>query len=196
MSPSFDYLGAPALIAAGDADQSMLSTRGPDWWADALSAESGRKEPADPVRRRTRTGRPSASTRRAGPLSRHARRRTRVGRSARFEVTTTTIAGVAFGIMTAQQHAGYADLSSRLAAADARPQIEHAWLFDHLLSRAGGIRRDRTWQRINKVAVVPDSRCAATIFIISISPITAVVLSGQLAQSSSHVNMRKRVSFG
>ncbi|TDZ45187.1 alpha/beta hydrolase family protein [Mycobacteroides franklinii] len=43
MNPSFDHLGAPALIAAGDADQSMLSTRGPDWWADAYQQSPGEK---------------------------------------------------------------------------------------------------------------------------------------------------------
>lgn len=35
MNPSFDAMTAPALIVAGDADQSPLSTRGPDWWTDA-----------------------------------------------------------------------------------------------------------------------------------------------------------------
>lgn len=37
MNPSFDQFRTPALIAAGDADQSMLSTRGPDWWEDAYT---------------------------------------------------------------------------------------------------------------------------------------------------------------
>lgn len=43
MNPSFDHLSAPSLIAAGDADQSMLSTRGPDWWEDAFQRSPGEK---------------------------------------------------------------------------------------------------------------------------------------------------------
>lgn len=43
MNPSFDRMSAPALIAAGDADQSMLSTRGPDWWRDAYQHSPGQK---------------------------------------------------------------------------------------------------------------------------------------------------------
>lgn len=35
MNPQFDAMTAPALIVGGDADQSPLSTRGPDWWTDA-----------------------------------------------------------------------------------------------------------------------------------------------------------------
>ncbi len=35
MNPGFDAMTTPALIVAGDADQSPLSTRGPDWWTDA-----------------------------------------------------------------------------------------------------------------------------------------------------------------
>ncbi|WP_329141487.1 alpha/beta hydrolase family protein [Streptomyces sp. NBC_00670] len=34
MKPSFDGMTAPALIVAGDNDQSLLSTRGPDWFTD------------------------------------------------------------------------------------------------------------------------------------------------------------------
>ncbi|MFJ5546845.1 alpha/beta hydrolase family protein [Streptomyces sp. NPDC093225] len=34
MKPSFDTMAAPALIVAGDQDQSHLSTRGPDWFTD------------------------------------------------------------------------------------------------------------------------------------------------------------------
>ncbi|MFJ7990131.1 alpha/beta hydrolase family protein [Streptomyces sp. NPDC096351] len=34
MRPSFDTMTAPALIVAGDRDQSHLSTRGPDWFTD------------------------------------------------------------------------------------------------------------------------------------------------------------------
>lgn len=43
MNPSFDRMSAPALIAAGDADQSILSTRGPDWWTDAYQQSPGEK---------------------------------------------------------------------------------------------------------------------------------------------------------
>ena len=43
MDPGFDHMSAPALIAAGDADQSMLSTRGPDWWEDAYQQGPGGK---------------------------------------------------------------------------------------------------------------------------------------------------------
>lgn len=34
MSPDFDKLTTPALVVAGDHDQSLLSTRGPDWFTD------------------------------------------------------------------------------------------------------------------------------------------------------------------
>lgn len=43
MNPDFDHLGAPALFVAGDADQSVLSTRGPDWWTDAYGQTGGEK---------------------------------------------------------------------------------------------------------------------------------------------------------
>ncbi|WP_433043566.1 alpha/beta hydrolase family protein [Dactylosporangium sp. CS-033363] len=43
MSPSFDEMKAPALIVAGDADQSQLSTRGPDWFTDAYHLSPGDK---------------------------------------------------------------------------------------------------------------------------------------------------------
>ena len=43
MNPNFDHMSAPALIAAGDADQSMLTTRGPDWWQDAYQQSLGEK---------------------------------------------------------------------------------------------------------------------------------------------------------
>jgi alkanesulfonate monooxygenase SsuD/methylene tetrahydromethanopterin reductase-like flavin-dependent oxidoreductase (luciferase family) len=44
---------------------------------------------------------------------------------------------VKFGIMTAQQQVGYDDISRVWREADAIPQLEHAWLFDHLLPIAG-----------------------------------------------------------
>lgn len=43
MTPDFDHFTAPALFVAGDADQSVLSTRGPDWWADAYRHTKGEK---------------------------------------------------------------------------------------------------------------------------------------------------------
>lgn len=43
MNPRFDHMSTPALIAAGDADQSPLSTRGPDWWLDAYRHSPGSK---------------------------------------------------------------------------------------------------------------------------------------------------------
>ena len=43
MNPSFETMRAPALMVAGDNDQSMLSTRGPDWWTDAYALSPGKK---------------------------------------------------------------------------------------------------------------------------------------------------------
>lgn len=43
MDPDFRAMTPPALLVAGDADQSVLSTRGPDWWADAFSQAPGEK---------------------------------------------------------------------------------------------------------------------------------------------------------
>jgi Chlorophyllase len=43
MNPGFDAMAPPALIVAGDHDQSMLSTRGPDWWTDAYALSPGEK---------------------------------------------------------------------------------------------------------------------------------------------------------
>ncbi|MER6780447.1 MULTISPECIES: chlorophyllase [unclassified Streptomyces] len=37
MKPSFDTMTTPALIVAGDEDDSALSTRGPDWFTDAYA---------------------------------------------------------------------------------------------------------------------------------------------------------------
>ncbi|MEV6346453.1 LLM class flavin-dependent oxidoreductase [Actinoplanes sp. NPDC051851] len=42
-----------------------------------------------------------------------------------------------FGIMTAPMQVDYADILPVWREADAIPQIEHAWLFDHLLPLAG-----------------------------------------------------------
>lgn len=36
MSPEFSRMTTPALLVAGGADQSLLSTRGPDWWSDGF----------------------------------------------------------------------------------------------------------------------------------------------------------------
>lgn len=43
MNPSFAMMTAPALITAGDHDQSPLSVRGPDWWTDAYTLSPGEK---------------------------------------------------------------------------------------------------------------------------------------------------------
>ncbi len=43
MRPSFDHMNAPALIVAGDRDQSQLSTRGPDWFTDPYTYSPGTK---------------------------------------------------------------------------------------------------------------------------------------------------------
>jgi predicted dienelactone hydrolase len=43
MKPSFDTMTAPALIIAGDNDQSHLSTRGPDWFTDPYTHSPGNK---------------------------------------------------------------------------------------------------------------------------------------------------------
>jgi predicted dienelactone hydrolase len=41
MSPDFDELRTPTLVVAGDHDQSMLSTRGPDWFTDVYRLSPG-----------------------------------------------------------------------------------------------------------------------------------------------------------
>ncbi|MBT2508356.1 chlorophyllase [Streptomyces sp. ISL-98] len=43
MNPSFDDMATPALIVAGDHDQSALSTRGPDWFTDPYFLSPGNK---------------------------------------------------------------------------------------------------------------------------------------------------------
>ncbi|WP_084959170.1 alpha/beta hydrolase family protein [Thermoactinospora rubra] len=43
MKPSFDRMTTPALIVAGDRDQSALSTRGPDWFTDPYFLSPGSK---------------------------------------------------------------------------------------------------------------------------------------------------------
>jgi pimeloyl-ACP methyl ester carboxylesterase len=43
MNPSFAEMKPPALMVAGDNDQSRLSTRGPDWWSDAYAQSPGVK---------------------------------------------------------------------------------------------------------------------------------------------------------
>ncbi|MFI8341588.1 alpha/beta hydrolase family protein [Streptomyces sp. NPDC085639] len=43
LRPSFDTMTAPALIVAGDHDQSHLSTRGPDWFTDPYTYSPGSK---------------------------------------------------------------------------------------------------------------------------------------------------------
>ncbi len=44
MRPGFDVMSAPALMVAGDRDQSPLSTRGPDWFTDAYRLSPQGKE--------------------------------------------------------------------------------------------------------------------------------------------------------
>jgi dienelactone hydrolase len=41
MNPSFVGLTTPALVVAGDQDQSPMSTRGPDWFTDAYTLSPG-----------------------------------------------------------------------------------------------------------------------------------------------------------
>jgi alkanesulfonate monooxygenase SsuD/methylene tetrahydromethanopterin reductase-like flavin-dependent oxidoreductase (luciferase family) len=53
-------------------------------------------------------------------------------------MTQTT--GVSFGIATAPQQVTYHDVQRVWHEADAIPEIEHAWLFDHLLPIAGDQR--------------------------------------------------------
>ncbi|MEI5098092.1 chlorophyllase [Streptomyces sp. PmtG] len=43
MRPSFATMTAPALVVAGDKDDSALSTRGPDWFTDPYTHSPGRK---------------------------------------------------------------------------------------------------------------------------------------------------------
>ncbi|MEO3786384.1 chlorophyllase [Actinocorallia sp. B10E7] len=43
MHPSFDGMTTPALVVAGDRDQSMLSVRGPDWFTDPYFLSPGDK---------------------------------------------------------------------------------------------------------------------------------------------------------
>lgn len=41
MNPDFDGLTTPTLVVAGDHDQSLLSTRGPDWFTDVYTYSPG-----------------------------------------------------------------------------------------------------------------------------------------------------------
>jgi dienelactone hydrolase len=41
MNPSFEQLEAPALVVAGDRDQSRMSSRGPDWFTDVYHHSPG-----------------------------------------------------------------------------------------------------------------------------------------------------------
>ncbi|OPG13342.1 alpha/beta fold hydrolase [Microbispora sp. GKU 823] len=43
MNPSFAEMTTPALVVAGDRDQSLLSVRGPDWFTDAYFLSPGGK---------------------------------------------------------------------------------------------------------------------------------------------------------
>jgi len=46
--------------------------------------------------------------------------------------------GIRYGIMTAPQQVGYDEIARVWQEADDVPEIEHAWLFDHLFPIAGG----------------------------------------------------------
>ncbi|GAA2056654.1 LLM class flavin-dependent oxidoreductase [Williamsia deligens] len=46
---------------------------------------------------------------------------------------------VSFGIMTAAQNVDYADVARVWQEADGLPEIEHAWLFDHLMPIGGDL---------------------------------------------------------
>jgi hypothetical protein len=48
----------------------------------------------------------------------------------------TPNSAVDVGIMTAQQQVSYRDILRVWREAETVPQIEHAWLFDHLMPRA------------------------------------------------------------
>ncbi|MBL7260197.1 alpha/beta hydrolase family protein [Paractinoplanes lichenicola] len=41
MSPDFEQLTTPSIVVAGDHDQSLLSTRGPDWFTDVYHLSPG-----------------------------------------------------------------------------------------------------------------------------------------------------------
>ncbi len=43
MNPNFAGMTTPALVVAGDKDQSLLSPRGPDWFTDAYTLSTGDK---------------------------------------------------------------------------------------------------------------------------------------------------------
>jgi hypothetical protein len=43
LNSGFEHMATPALVVAGDADQSPLTTRGPDWFADPYRLSPGRK---------------------------------------------------------------------------------------------------------------------------------------------------------
>ncbi|MEV7803049.1 hypothetical protein AB0O28_08890 [Microbispora sp. NPDC088329] len=51
----------------------------------------------------------------------------------------TTTSPPRFGIMTAPQQVGYHDVLRVWREADTIPEIEHAWLFDHLMPIAGDL---------------------------------------------------------
>ncbi len=137
---------------AGDKDQSLLSTRGPDWFTDGFHLSPSPKDlltlpggehslggitgygvtettDEDPERvalvRRASTAylRKAFWSWRRGLGRRAARGRDRV------EMT--------FGIMTAPMQVGYADILRVWREADAIPEIAHAWLFDHLMPIGG-----------------------------------------------------------
>src|SRR6202522_541382 len=71
-------------------------------------------------------------------------------------MTQTT--GVSFGIATAPQQVTYLDLQRVWREADAIPEIEHAWLFDHLLPIAGDQKGPifEGWTLLSALAAQPE----------------------------------------
>ena len=157
-------------MTAGDHDQSLLSTRGPDWWTDGYTLSPGEKSlltlfgaehsqggihayggipqttaesPAlvALVQRITTAYLRSAlgvdeTSLAAG--ARRARARRAPARSTAIEMNRSIpTSQVSFGIATAPQQVSYHDILRVWREADTIPQIEHAWLFDHLLPIGG-----------------------------------------------------------
>jgi alkanesulfonate monooxygenase SsuD/methylene tetrahydromethanopterin reductase-like flavin-dependent oxidoreductase (luciferase family) len=59
---------------------------------------------------------------------------------------------VTFGILTAPQHATYDEILDIWLAADAIPQIEHAWLSDHLMTPTGNGPTYESWTLLSALA--------------------------------------------
>ena len=169
MYPGFEAMSAPALMVAGDEDQSPLSTRGPDWFTDAyrLSPQGkelltihGAQHGLGGIQKplgipESASGQPGLGRHRPArhvgvPASRAPERRPRLeagqeragaGHRAGSHGGQVSRSGphgpVSFGIATAPQQVAYRDLLRVWHEADALPQLEHAWVFDHLLPIGG-----------------------------------------------------------